>query len=405
MNSLHDSRKFWSMIKNATRRSSPQADIGLDTWKTHFEALLRDNDSKTHPPISETETTYHELLDAPISSVEVKRAFKKLKSGKAAGIDNVPGGCLKEAQDVLLPFLIKLFNLLYDSHYFPKVWSKSVILPIHKKGDSNNPDNYRGISLLCATSKLFTSILANRLRTWMEMEDKICFEQAGFRADHSTVDHIFTLYALILKHVYGEGRGKLFVCFVDYRKAFDSVNHANLWRVLYESGMSTKFMLMIKAIYANVQSCVRWQHALSDFFPCSVGVKQGAIESPGIFSLYINAVAEHVHLNGKHGVQLLPCMREVFLLMFADNVVFISTTPRGLQNQIDNLVEVSNKLSLKVNTDKTKIMTFRKGGHLAKGEHWFLEGTKLEVVNRYKYLGYVFTTRLSLNTALEDICI
>ena len=66
---------------------------------------------------------------------------------------------------------------------------------------------------------------------------------------------------------------------------------------------------------------------------------------------------------------------------------------------------MSNTLSLKVNTDKTKIMTFRKGGQPAKGEHWYLEGTKLEVVNRYKYLGYVFTTRLSLNTALEDLCI
>ena len=150
---------------------------------------------------------------------------------------------------------------------------------------------------------------------------------------------------------------------------------------------------------------MRCQHALSDFLTCSVGVKQGAIKSPGILSLYINAVAEYVHLNGKHGVQLLPCMREVFLLMFADDVVFISTTPRGLQNQIDNLVQVSNTLSLKVNTDKTKIMIFRKGGGLAKGEHWYLEGTKLEVVNRYKYLGYLFTTRLSLNTALEDLCI
>ena len=404
MDSLHDSRRFWSTIKNATRRSSPQADISLDDWKVHFEALLQDNDYMSHSPNREAETTYHELLDAPISSAEVQRAFKKLNSGKAAGIDNVPGGCLKEAQDILLPFLTQLFNRLYDSHYFPKIWSKSVIVPIHKKGDSNNPDNYRGISLLCATCKLFTSILANRLRTWMEVEDKICHEQAGFRADYSTVDHIFTLYALVLKHVYGEGRGKLYVCFVDYRKAFDSVNHANLWRVLYESGISTKFLLMLKAIYDNVQSCVRWQHALSDFFPCSVGVKQGAIESPGIFSLYINAVAEYVHLNGKHGVQLLPCMREIFLLLFADDVVLISTTPTGLQNQIDNLVQVSNTLSLKVNTGKTKIMIFRKGGHLAKGEKWFLEGTKLDVVNMYKYLGYMFTTRLSLNTAQEDLC-
>ena len=109
-----------------------------------------------------------------------------------------------------------------------------------QSGDYHNPNNYRGISLLCASCKLFTTVLADRLRTWMEESGKICLEQAGFRAGHSTIDHIFTLYAMILRHVYGEGRGKLYVCFVDYRKAYDSVSHPHLWRVLQESGMSTK---------------------------------------------------------------------------------------------------------------------------------------------------------------------
>ena len=107
---------------------------------------------------------------------------------------------------------------------------------------------------------------------------------------------------------------------------------------------------------------------------------------------------------GKHGVQLMPGMVEFFFLLFADDVVLVSTTPTGLQNQINNLVHVSNSLSLKVNADKTKIMVFRKGGHHAKGEKWFLEGTKLEIVNKYKYLGFVFTTRLSLDSTVEDFC-
>ena len=408
MNGLRDSKKFWDTIKRITsvKRYIPQADIGLEKWKSHFESLFRErNHGESLPKIVEQENRYHELLDAPICPTEIKRAFRKLSPGKAAGIDRLPGGCLKEVQDKLIPYLTKLFNALFDKHYFPKLWSKSVIVPIHKKGDFNNPDNYRGISLLCATCKVFTTILAERLKVWMESEEKLCTEQAGFRADHSTIDHVFTMNAMILKHVYGEGRGKLYVCFVDYRKAFDSVNHTHLWRVLYNSGLSTKFLSMLKAIYADVQSCVRWQHALSDFFPCTVGVKQGAIESPGIFSLFINVVAEFVRARGKHGVQMLPGMMEIFLLLFADDIALISTTPAGLQNQINNLVQVSNSLNLKVNSDKTKIVVFRKGGHLAKGEHWFLGGTKLEIVNSYKYLGFVFTTKLSLNTALDDMCV
>ena len=406
MDSLNDSRKFWQIIKSVTRRSIPQSDIDLEVWKSHFEKLFKDDDQWGVPEyILDDEIRYHELLDAPIKSLEIRKAFKRLRPGKAAGIDGVPGGCLKEAQEKLIPFLVKLFNMLYDSHYFPKIWAKSVIVPIHKKGDFHDPDNFRGISLLCATCKLFTSVLADRFRNWMESEEKLCPEQAGFRTGHSTVDHIFTLYAMVLKYVYGEGRGKLYVCFVDYRKAFDSVNHTQLWRVLSESGLSSKFLSMLKAIYADVQSCVRWQCALSDFFPCTVGVKQGAIESPGIFSLYINLVADFVRLKGRHGVQMLPGMMEIFSLLFADDIALISTTPAGLQNQINSLVQVSNTLRLKVNSDKTKIMVFRKGGHLAKGEQWFLEGTKLEVVNKYKYLGFVFTTKLSVNNALEDLCV
>ena len=207
---------------------------------------------------------------------------------------------------------------------------------------------------------------------------------------------------MILKNVYGGGRGKLYVAFVDYRKAFDSVSRKQLWKIMETIGLSTKFILMLKALYANVLSCVRWRHELSDFFECPSGVKQGALESPSIFSIYINSVAEFVRKNGRHGVQMLPGMSETFLLLFADDVVLLSTTPVGLQNQIDNLVHVSKFLNLRVNTEKTKVMVFRKGGHLAAGEKWCLDGKPLDIVNSYKYLGFLFTTRLSINATIQD---
>ena len=145
------------------------------------------------------------------------------------------------ASEKILPFLTKLFHTIFDSHEFPESWSRSIIVPIHKKGDKTNTNNYRGISLLCALSKVFTAIFARRLRVWMELEKKIGIEQAGFRAKHTTVDHIFTLHATILKHVYSVGRGKLDVAFIDYNKAFDSVNRKTLWCVLQKAGISTKF--------------------------------------------------------------------------------------------------------------------------------------------------------------------
>ena len=396
-----DSRVFWHLVKRSSSRYIHQADISSEKWLAHFQKMFQIPD---YPQleVDNRDVIVHGILDAMIRQEEVKQAIDNLKASKAPGLDGIPGGCLKAAGAKIIPFLTKLFNILFDAHYFPQQWTRSVIVPIHKKGNVLNPDNYRGISLLSAMSKVFTSILTKRLRSWLEHENILSLEQAGFRNQHSTVDHIYTLHAIALKNVYGEGRGKLYVAFIDYRKAFDSVCREQLWTILENVGMSTKFILMLKAMYKNVQSCVRWRHELSKFFDCSSGVKQGALESPSIFSIYIDYVADFVRKNGKHGVQLIPGMVEVFQLMFADDVVLMSTTPVGLQNQIDNLVKASKPLNLCVNLEKTKVMVFRKGGRLAKGERWYLDGKPLEVVNQYKYLGFVFSTKLSMKSAIDD---
>ena len=93
--------------------------------------------------------------------------------------------------------------------------------------------------------------------------------------------------------------------------------------------------------------------------------------SPLIFSLLISEVAEYVRKNGKHGIQLLPILEEIFLLLFADDIVLVSSTPSSLQNQINNLEKASNSLGLTVNLDKTKVMIFRKGGHIGAGEKFY----------------------------------
>ena len=196
--------------------------------------------------------------------------------------------------------------------------------------------------------------------------------------------------------------GKVYVAFVDYKKAFDLVDRDKLWETLEKLKTSSKIINMIKAIYTSVQSCVRWGAKFSEFFPCSLGVKQGCLLSPLIISLSISEVADFVRENGKHGIQLIPGFEEIFLLVFADDIVLISSTPSGLQNQIDNLEKASKSLGLTVNLDKTKVMIFRKGGHIAAGGKWFYDGKEMEIVNSYKYLGFTLTTKLSNNSACEE---
>ena len=90
-----------------------------------------------------------------------------------------------------------------------------------------------------------------------------------------------------------------------------------------------------------------------------------------MFSLFISEVADLVRESGKDGIQLISGLEDIFLLLFADDIVLISSTPSGLQNQIDNLENASKSLGLTVNLNKTKVMVFRKGVHIAAGEKKF----------------------------------
>ena len=400
--------KFWAIIRSLRRRA-PAPDIDLSTWKSHFENLF--SHDADIPEIANgiegsNQREYiiqEEVLDEAISEREIVKAISKIKHSKAAGLDEIPGELFKIGETYLVPFLAKFFNAIYDTQKFPKNWSKSIIVPIYKSGSPLNPHNYRGISLLGILSKVFSSVLTKRLQTWVEEHGKLCEEQAGFRLNHSTVDHIFTLHAMITNAVHGRGRGKLYVAFIDFTKAFDTVLRPCLWKILAETGVSTKFINMLKSMYDSVQACVRWNSRLSSFFECPVGTKQGAKESPILFSLYINHVAKFVRLHGKHGVQLSSGRDEIFFLLFADDVALLATTPTGLQTQIDNLEYASKSVGLKVNINKSKVMVFRRGGFLSKGEKWFMGGNEIEIVNAYKYLGYTFTTKLSETVALGSV--
>jgi len=359
------------------------------------DMLTDENDVNDGDMLTNENDDCDAYLNGDITVAEVKRAMQKLKSGKAGGIDGVLPDMLKAAEDCAVAFMTPLFNKIFKEGLYPETWCKAVICPIHKKGDKHIADNYRGVSLLCIISKCYTSVLNARLVKWMQVYEKIVESQAGFRKKYSTVDHIFTLSSIIEKSL-SKRRGKLYVAFVDLRKAFDSVDRQSLFRALSEAGVSGRMLKSLMSIYKSVLSCVRAGSSRTDFFECPLGLRQGCCLSPSLFTLFINAVADNMDAQGRHGIQLMPGLLELFLLMFADDIALLSDTAQGLQNQLNCLARTCSDLKLTVNTEKTKIMVFRKGGALRRNEKWFLNGDQLEVVNSYVYLGFQFTTQMSI---------
>ena len=150
------------------------------------------------------------------------------------------------------PILCNLFNFIYTNSLYPVSWTKGIIVPVPKKGDLSDANNYRGITLTSIFSKIFSIMLDNRLRKWAESNDIIHDCQYGFRQKRSTVDLVFIVLSSIVNKVIKQERRKLYCSFVDFQKAFDLVYRNGIWQKLLTYGASTKIVKMLRAIYQTV---------------------------------------------------------------------------------------------------------------------------------------------------------
>ena len=395
-----NSNTFWKQIKTLLpTKQKVSNSISLNDWFNFFSNMFHSNISV--PMIcTEQKITYCfdqnelDMLCMPITNDECLSVINRIKSNRAPGNDYVLNEMIIHSRDSLSPILCSVFNTLLSNCVFIDVWQKSLISPIFKKGNSNVCSNYRPISLTSLLSKLYTNILNNRLTKYTVNLNIIPNEQAAFRANFSTIDHIFTLYTLICKQ-FNQNR-KLYVAFIDYRRCFDNINRQALFTVLERYGIVGQFLDVIKSLYSNVLSSVKDSNGLlTDFFECPNGLKQGCILSPLLFNIFISEVSKSINTNGIHGLQLIPNSDIIHHLFYADDNCMFATTPRGLQNKLNILYDLSVKLGMEVNLDKTKIIVFRKGGHLSRFEKWHYNNTPIEVVNSYNYLGVTFSTRMS----------
>jgi len=256
-------KEFWSLLKYLDKEISGKhnkntcdPNITSEEWIHHFTSLNNlINDSSFDTVFEKTVTEYlNQLddhtpnpLDFPFTPVEVLNGLKLLKTGKASGIDSISNEMLKYGAKHLCQPLVSLFNTILDKGTFPSNWNTSILTPIHKSGDKSNADNYRGIAISSCLSKLFTLILNNRLQNFAERNKILDDTQFGFRKRCRTSDNVFILKSLIDKYTNKKG-GKLFVCFVDMRKAFDSVWRDGLFYKLHQCGIGGNCFNIIKSM-------------------------------------------------------------------------------------------------------------------------------------------------------------
>ena len=336
-------------------------------------------------------------INNKITEKEVKEAIIKLKNKKAAGFDGITNEMTK-ASPLIIAMLTPLFNLILTSRHFPNQWNFGLIKNIHKGGNKNDPNNYRGITLNSSLGKLFCTILHQRLSDFCDANDIIAKEQAAFRKGYRSTDHIYLLKTIVKKYIVQNK--KLYTCFVDLEKAFDSVWRKGLLYKVKKLGIEGNMLDIIKSIYDNTTYSIIINDKLTPRYSSTKGIKQGDTLSTLLFNIYINDLPAHISKGIKDSVTIEDT--SLNSLMFADDLVLISNSNTDLQRSIDNLSTYCKKWDLKINLKKTKILTFSKTGKPEMENH-NIDGTNIEKVTEYKYLGFVFTSNGSMTTGINRL--
>ena len=226
-NNLDKLRSFNSDTKVDSSNITPEE------WIDHFKHLAQENRSDgtllNKLELLENDR-YHSSktrLDFPFAMKEVKAVIRNCSNGKSSSDDLLLYEMFKSCINIISPALTKLFNIVLNNESFPELWNIAFQVPIFKGGDMFDSNNYRGISLTSCLGKMFNKALNNRLQDDIDSNSKLIDTQAAYRHKFSTTDQIFIFNSLLNKYV-KTGKRKLYVCFVDFRKAFDNIWHTGL---------------------------------------------------------------------------------------------------------------------------------------------------------------------------------
>nr|KAG5686806.1 hypothetical protein BaRGS_013126 [Batillaria attramentaria] len=348
-------------------------------WAEHFKETL----NRPPPPVPPDIPPAAQLLDIstnPPTKTEIIKAIKSLKSGKAAGPDGIPPEALKADIQTSTDMLHPLLRKIWESESVPQDWNKGHLVKLPKKGDLSSCSNWRGIMLLSIPGKVLTRIILERLKT--ALDKTLREEQAGFRNDRSCTDHIATMRIIIEQSL--EWQTPLYSTFVDFQKAFDSVDREVIWKLMSHYGFPPKFVNIIRQLYEDATCQVIHDGKLTEPFTVRTGVRQGCILSPTIFLMVVDWVMRQATDGKRTGIQWT-FSKQLEDLDFADDIALLSHKQQDAQEKLNRVAEEAEKTGLKINISKTEVMRVNHKQH----DPIQLHQEDIKEVDKFIYLGSV----------------
>ncbi len=385
----------------------------LARWTEHFSKLLNET-----PDIDKD--AIEDLRQAPVQNwmdkcpelEEIIEATKMLSEGKSPGSDGIHPEVIKRGGPKLLSALHEIIKEAWKTTVVPQDWKDAQLVTIFKKGDRKVCGNYRGISLFSIPGKVFARVLLNRLTS--HADSFLPETQCGFRSGRGTADMIFALKQIQEKCI--EQNMPLYMVFIDFTKAFDTVDRPTLWKILRKLGFPGHFTNLISALHTGMKASVKLKGDLSNPFEVNNGVKQGCVLAPTLFSIFLTVVLQHAFENCDIGVWIqsrpeadlfnvnqyksATRTRKILVreLMFADDTAFVAHSHDDAQEIVTRFARSAKAFGLKINIKKTEMLFQPTPGVLDAGQSIYINNEELASVEKFKYLG----TTVMNNNKMDD---
>ena len=363
----------------------------MERWKEHFTEVLNRPEPEIRADVVTDGVLELDVNTSYITKEEIVLSLRDLKNNKATGIDNIAAEVLKVDIDTTASEMEKLFREIWDAEEVPDEWKQGLIVKLPKKGDLTVCGNWRGLTLMSVPAKCLGRCLIRRFRD--DIDKMLRREQAGFRPRHGTEEQIFILRNIIEQS--REWNTELYMVFVDYEKAFDSIDRETLWKIMKAYGIPDKFIELVKAFYKNSRAAVLHGDGMSEWFEIKSGLKQRCVMSGFLFLLIIDWIMRSTVDGQRTGIRwrMMDTLED---LDYADDIVLLSERWRHAQQKLERLNNNGQTTGLKINKKKTESLRINADNLSA-----FKVGDEdVKDVETFTYLGATVTTT---GGATEDI--
>lgn len=357
------------------------------TWKNYLQNLFNDN-----RPFEFEIRNNDEGPDIQID--EVRKAIQLAKTGKAMGPDEIPTEMLKLLDDDGLKRLTELINNIYSTGVIPKEWLVSTFVTLPKTKNARKCNEFRTISLMSHALKILLRIVHQRI--YSKCEQNITDTQFGFRNNMGTREALFGINVLLQRCK--DVNKDVYLCFLDYNKAFDTVRHEKLLSILNDLNLDNRDIRLIRNLYWNQKAKIKLEDQSSEEFDIIKGVRQGCILSPLLFNIYSETIFKEALEHCDKGIVVGG--RRINNLRYADDTVLLTEDRDDMQELLNLVIQKSEEYGLTINTKKTKTMVITK--QQGNNPHITINNEVLQNTRSIKYLGYILDDQCTYMTEVRS---